>query len=109
MNKLVGLLTLCVVCAIVQAALVALVVAIMLAMLFSFIIRPRETLLFIGILALMALANAHPLACIIAIGVIGVGMFVIGSKRKGLEPRRLTDGREHPSQDPGRLDRDLPG
>lgn len=77
MNKVVSLLTLCVVCAILQAALVALVVAIMLAILFSFITRPRETLLFIGILALMALANAHPLACIIAFGGIGVAVVVV--------------------------------
>lgn len=93
MNKLVGLLTLCVVCAILQAALVALVVAIMLAMLFSFIMRPRETLLFIGILALMALANARPLVCIGAVSIVAVVALLAGRKRRPAPPPLLTDRR----------------
>jgi len=80
MNRVVGLLTLCVACAVLRAAVVALVVAMIIALLWSFITQPRETLLFLGILALMGLANAHPLACIIALGVIGLAAVFVRSK-----------------------------
>lgn len=80
MNKVVGLLTMCVACAVLRAAVVALVVAMIIALLWSFITQPRETLLLLGILALMGLVNAHPLACIIAIGVIGLAAVLVRSK-----------------------------
>lgn len=95
MNKVVGLLTLCVVFAILKAAVVALVVAMIIALLWSFITQPRETLALLGILALMGIANAHPLACIIALGVIGVAVVAAGARQKSRRPLLLTDGREH--------------
>jgi chromate transport protein ChrA len=82
MNKVVGLLTLCVLFAVLKAAVVALVVAMIVALLLSFITQPRETLILLGTLALMGLANAHPLACIIALGVIGVAAVIFGNRRR---------------------------
>lgn len=80
MNKVAGFLTLCLVVAMLRAMVVALVVAMIIALLWSFITQPRETLLLLGILALMGLVNAHPLACIIAIGVIGLAAVFVRSK-----------------------------
>ena len=82
MNKFAGFLTLCLVVAMLRAMVVALVVAMMIGLLWSFITQPRETLLFLGILALMGLASAHPLACIIALGVIGVAAVIFGNRRR---------------------------
>ena len=94
MNKVVGLLTLCVVCAVLRAAVVALIAALLLAMLWSFITQPRETLLLLGTLALMGLANAQPLASITALGLIGIAVVLTGGRRrqKLRRPPLLTDG-----------------
>ena len=100
MNKVVGLLTLCAVCAVLRAAVVALVVAMIVTLLWSFITQPRETLLLLGAFALLGLANAHPLACIVALGVIAVVGLVAGAKRTGVEPLRLIDACErHANED----------
>ena len=104
MSKIVALLALCVVCAILKAALLALVAALMLALLVSFIRQPGQTLLFLASLALIGLANAQPLACIIAFCVIGVAAIVAGARQKAAagarqrsqRPLLLTDGREQP-------------
>lgn len=84
MNKLALLLALCVACAVLRAALAALVVVLMIALLWSFVTRPRETLILLSSLALMALAEAHPLAFIVALGFLGVAVVVMGSRRKPL-------------------------
>tara|TARA_R110002124_G_scaffold165121_2_gene332496 strand:+ start:28658 stop:28954 length:297 start_codon:yes stop_codon:yes gene_type:complete len=89
MNKLVGLLTLCVVCAILQAALAGLVVAMILALLWSFITQPRDTILFLATCALSCVAVARPMACIIALGVISVAVVVAGVRRKPRRPLLL--------------------
>jgi len=90
MSKVVGILTLCIAFAVLRAAVVALVVALMLALLWSFITQPRETLLLLGTLALMGLANAHPVACIVGVVIIAVATVVVGRKRHGLQ-RKLLD------------------
>ena len=95
MNKVAGFLALCLVVAMLRALVVALVVAMMIALLWSFITQPRETLLLLGSLALMGLANAQPLACILALGVIGVAAILASAKQKARSPPLLTDGREH--------------
>ena len=82
MNKLASLLTLCVVCAILKAAVVARVVAMTIALLWSFITQPRETLLLLGTLALMGLANAQPLACIVGVTVVAIVLVLAGRTRK---------------------------
>lgn len=97
MNKVAGLLALCVVCAALKAALTVLVVALALTALLSFITRPRETLVFIGTFALLGLANTRPLACIITLGIVGIVAVVAGAKRTPRNQLRLTDGREHHS------------
>ena len=96
MRTVAGLLMICLVVAALRAAVVALVVAMIVALLWSFITQPRETLLLLGTLALMGLANAHPLACVIALGVLGIAVVVAGARQKARPPLRLTDGREHP-------------
>lgn len=96
MKTFVALLTLCVVCAILKAAVVALIAALLLALLWSFITQPRETLVLLVTLALMGVANAQPLACIVALGVVGVAVVVAGAKQKPRRPLLLTDGRESP-------------
>lgn len=95
MNKVVGLLTLCVAVAVLRAAVVALVMAMIIALLWSFITRPRETLLLLGTFAVLGLANAQPLACIIALGVIGLAAIVASARQRARPPVLLNDGREH--------------
>ena len=96
MKTVVALLTLCLVCAILKAVVVALVAALLLALLWSFVTQPRDTLLLLVTLALMGLANAHPIAFIVALGVVGVAGVVAGAKRKRLAPLLLTDPRRGP-------------
>lgn len=96
MRTIVGLVTLSIVLAIIKAALVALVAAMMLALLWSFITQPRQTLVLLASLGVIGLANAKPLACIVALGVIGVAVVVAGARQKPRLPLLLTNGREHP-------------
>jgi hypothetical protein len=91
-----GFFTLCIVLAIVRAALIALAIATVLALLFYFATRPRETLLFMGTLVVTGLATARPGLFIVMLGVIGVAVVVAGVRRKRPQLRLLKDGREHP-------------
>ena len=91
-----GFVTLCIVLAIVRAALIALAIATVLALLFYIATRPRETLLFMGTLVVTGLATARPTAFIVMLGVIGLAVVVAGASRKPRRVLLLTDGREHP-------------
>jgi hypothetical protein len=91
MNKLAGLVTLCVVLAIIRAALIALVVALLLGLLVLFIARPRDTIVLLGSFVLMGLANARPLAFIAAVAIIGVAAVVVKAKQKSPTLRLLND------------------
>ena len=93
MNKVAGFLTLCLVVAMLRAMVVALVAALMLALLWSFIRQPRETILLLGTLGLMGLANAQPLACVIALAILGVGVVLAGARQRSRRPLVLTDQR----------------
>lgn len=94
MRAVAGLLVLCIICAILRAAVVALVLALTLFLLVSFIRRPYETLLFLASLGGLVLVNSRPLACAVAVGVIGVAVVVAGAWQKPRRPLLLTDGRE---------------
>ncbi len=91
MNKLAGLVTLCVVLAIIRAALIALVVALLLGLLVLFIARPKDTLVLLGAFVLTGLANARPLAFIAALAIIGVAVLVAKAKQKSPTLRLLND------------------
>lgn len=95
MKPLVSLLVLAVFLAIVRAVLIAIVVALVLALLVSFITRPRDTLAFLVCLGLLGLAGAHPLACIITLGVVAIVSVVANTKPTAHSHGLLTDGREH--------------
>jgi len=84
-----GFFTLCVVLAILRAALIALAIATLLALLFCFATRPRETLLFVGALVVTGLATARPALFIVMLGVVGVATVVVGRKRRGLQRKLL--------------------
>ena len=89
MNKVVSFITLAVVLAILQAVVKALVVALILALIFSFITRPRDTLIFLGSLGLFGLAGSQPIACIIALTVIALMIVLVGRRQKHRQPQRL--------------------
>ena len=72
MNRFVTLLTFCVAVAILRVVVVALIAALALALVWSFITRPRETLVLLGTLALMGLADARPVAFIVTLGVVAI-------------------------------------
>ena len=103
MSRTIGFLTACVILAVIQAALVALVVILLLGLLISFVIRPRETLAFLGALAAMALVSAHPLACILAAGMISITVVIVGALTRRRQPLLLTDGRKASPSNPNRL------
>ncbi len=77
-----GFFTLCIILALVRAALIALAIATVLTLLFCFATRPRETLLFMGTLVLTGLATARPALFIVMLGVIGVALVVAGVRRR---------------------------
>jgi chromate transport protein ChrA len=89
MKTVVALLMLCVVCAILKAVVVALVAALLLALLWSFITQPRETLVLLVTLALMGLANAHPIACIIGVTLVTIVLVLAGRTRKLTRAQQL--------------------
>ena len=85
-------LTVVIVLAIVRAVLVALLVALVIMLLFSFVTRPRETLVFICTLTLFGLASAQPIACIVAIATVALAVVVVGAWQRHTPVRLLTDG-----------------
>lgn len=89
-----GLLTLCIVLAIIRAVLIALAIATVLALVFYFATRPREMLLFLGALIVTGLASVRPAVFIVTLGFIGLVAIGVGIKRKRPSPLLLT----HPSE-----------
>ncbi|GAA0870290.1 hypothetical protein GCM10009116_21260 [Brevundimonas basaltis] len=77
-----GFFTLCLVLAIVRAALIALAIATALALLFFFATRPRETLLFMSVFVVTGLATARPALFIVVLGIVAVAVVLAGWKRK---------------------------
>lgn len=106
MSRTVGFLALCVILAIIQAAVVALVAVLLLGLLISFVTRPRETLAFLSTLAVMALISAHPVTCIVTAGIFATAVVIAGAIRRRRHPPLLADHGDHLPPDPKRLDRD---
>lgn len=106
MSRFLTFLTVCVVLAIFRAALAALAVGLGIILLYSFITRPRETLVFFGTLTLFGLASVKPIACIVAIALLVVAA---AAWQKSRRPLLLTDQSEQHSPASNPLDRDPPG
>lgn len=81
MSRVLGLLALCVLLVIVRAILIAVAVVAVLALLYAFVQKPRETLIFIGVMTLSGAASAQPLAAVIALCVVGVLIALITWRR----------------------------
>ena len=67
------------------------VVVLMIALLLSFITRPRETFTGLLVLALCGLASAQPVACIVTLGILALAAMAIPKPRNRL---LLTDDRQ---------------
>lgn len=74
MSRFLTFLTVCVVLAIVQAAVAALVVGLGIVLLYAFVTRPRETLVFMGTVILLGLASVRPVTCIVVFGIIALAV-----------------------------------
>lgn len=79
MNRLLGLLTFCVALAVLQALLVVLVAAALLALLYAFVTRPRDTIVFVATVGLVGLASVQPLAFILTAGALALGVTVVAA------------------------------
>lgn len=88
MGRFLLLLVLCVALAVLRAVVIAVVSLAVLALIASFITRPKQTFVFLGTLALSALTVAQPLACIVALASVGVAIAVSQRKRKPVLRRR---------------------
>jgi hypothetical protein len=98
MNWLFTLIIVCIVLAIARLMVIGFCIALLIFLLFAAIQYPRELLFWLVTLGLFGLMSAQPLACIVAIGVIGVAVVIADAKRKSPgRPPRLTDAREHHS------------
>ena len=88
-----GFLTLCVVLAVIRAVLIAIAIATVLALLFYFAAKPRETLLFMGVLVVSGLATARPALFIVMLSIIGAAVVLAGRKRKPVPSPPFSDKR----------------
>lgn len=89
MSRAFGLMILCVLLAVLKAAVVALAIALGLLLLVALIRQPRDTLLCLVTLGLIGLANAKPLACIVAATVVAVAVVLAGRTRKPTRAKQL--------------------
>lgn len=92
MNKFLMVIVLAAVLSVLKAAALVLALVVMLSLVVAFIRQPRDTLLFLGSTALVGLAAAQPLACILTLGVVALALVVAEARRP--QPR-LPDGSEH--------------
>lgn len=97
MSRLLLLLVLGVGFAFMKALVIVFVLAVLLALVTCFIVHPRGTLMLLGGIGLLGLANTQPLACIVTLGVVGVVALLARPKRRAPGQLRLTDAREHHS------------
>lgn len=89
MGRFLLLLILCVALAVLRAVVIAAVALAVLALIVSFITRPKQTLVFLGTLALSALTVAQPLACIVGVVVMVVALAGFGHRQRRCHFRSL--------------------
>lgn len=82
MNRFLLLVILCVGLAVLRAVAIVLVALAALAVIAAFIIRPRQTLVFLGILTLSALTVAQPIACIVAMATLTIAVVLTRRRQK---------------------------
>lgn len=85
MGRFLLLLILCVALAVLRAVVIVAVGLAVLALIVSFITRPKQTLVFFGTLALSALTVAQPLACIVALAVVALAVVMTRRRPKPLQ------------------------
>lgn len=85
MGRFLLLLILCVALAVLRAVVIAALALAVLAFIVSFITRPKQTLVFLGTLALSALTVAQPLACIVALVVVALAVVMTRRRPKPLQ------------------------
>ncbi len=92
MKKVFAFLILCMALALARILLMVLAVVLLLALLHAFVTRPRETLVFLGTLALSSLAVAQPIAFIGGVVVVALAALLTRrlsrSERRRLVPNR---------------------
>lgn len=80
--------------AVLRLAVMAFALALLLLLTWGFLTRPGPTVACIAALTFLALADSHPLACIIGAAVVGVAVVTANHWRKGGRPLLLTNRRE---------------
>lgn len=95
MSRLLGLLILVVGLVVLRVALVVLAILLALTLTWAFIVRPRETLIFLGVLMASTLATARPAAFIAGLTVVAVAVVIAGVGRGG--PSGPVNGRKVPT------------
>lgn len=88
MNRVLGLVTLCVALAVLRAVLVVLVAGAALVLLYAFATRPRDTLIFVATVGLVGLASVQPLAFILTLGTAALALMVAAVVRRHDRKRR---------------------
>jgi len=81
MKRVLAFLILCMALALARVLLMALAAVLLLALVHAFIMRPRETLVFVGTVMLSILAVAQPLAFIVTVGVVCVTAMMLAARR----------------------------
>lgn len=89
MGRFLLLIFLCVALAVLRAVIIAAVALAVLALIVSFITRPKQTLVFLGTLSLSALTVAHPLACLVGLVVVVVALAGFGRRQRRIHSRPL--------------------
>lgn len=89
MGRFLLLLVLCVALAVLRAIIIAAVALAVLALIVSFITRPRQTFVFLSTLALSALTVTQPLACIVGLVVVASAILATRCRRRNEPPLQI--------------------
>lgn len=104
MSRLLGLLMLVVGLVVLRIALVVLAILLALTLTWAFIVRPRETLIFLGVLMASTLATAKPAMFIAGLTVVALAVVIAGARRGGTADRAGSCSDRQPYLIPPRLD-----
>lgn len=91
MKKVFAFLILCMALALARILLMVLAVVLLLALLHAFVTRPRETLVFLGTLALSSVAVAQPIAFIGGVVVVVLAALLTRRLKRSERPRLAAD------------------